>query len=69
MKKLNCNSCGREIKPGEFMAVLAKSPTKEYVGRIDSIINKWVKTTDGAIYCRECFEKNVSYSSAIGRDC
>lgn len=25
MKKFNCDSCGKETRPGEFMAVLAKS--------------------------------------------
>lgn len=53
---MKCNSCGRDIKPGEFMAVLATSPTKDHVGRTDAIIKKWVETTDGAIYCKECFE-------------
>lgn len=56
MKKLYCDSCDREINPGEFMAVLAKTPTKYYVGRTDSIIKKWVKKTDGTIYCKKCFE-------------
>lgn len=51
-----CDSCGREIEPGEFMAVLAKAPTKGYVGRTETIINEWVKIDDGKIYCKECFE-------------
>lgn len=56
MNKLNCDSCGSGIKPGEFMAVLADYPKKEFVGRTDAIIKKWVKTTDGVIYCKGCFE-------------
>lgn len=56
MKKFNCDSCGKENRPGEFMAVLGKSPTKDYVGRTDAIIKKWVKSTDGVIHCKECFE-------------
>ncbi|GAB4074919.1 hypothetical protein GCM10028778_24220 [Barrientosiimonas marina] len=53
---MKCDACGREIKPNEFMAVLAKFPEKDHVGRTDAIIKKWVKTTDGAIYCKACFE-------------
>jgi hypothetical protein len=53
---MKCDACGREIKPGEFMAVLAKSPTKYRVGATDAIIKNWVKTTDGDIYCEQCFE-------------
>jgi len=53
---MKCNACNRDIKPGESVAVLAKSPTKNHVGRTDAIIEKWVKTTGGAIYCQDCFE-------------
>lgn len=56
MKKFNCDACGKEITSGEFMAVIAKSPTKDHVGRTDAILKKWVKTTDGVIYCEKCFE-------------
>lgn len=56
MEKFNCDFCSKQIRPGEFMAVLAKSSTKDYVGRTDAIIKKWVKSTEGVIYCKECFE-------------
>lgn len=56
MKVLNCDFCDKEINQGEFIAVLAKSPTKDYVGRTDLIIKKWVSATDGSIYCRNCFD-------------
>lgn len=56
---MKCHSCSEDIKPGAFMAVLAKSPTKGNVGRTDAIIKKWVKTTDGVIYCEDCFENKL----------
>lgn len=54
---MKCDSCGKEIDPGEYMAVIAKAPTKGYVGNTDAIIKKWVKASDGTIYCKECFER------------
>lgn len=62
---MKCVACGSEIKPNEFMAVLAKSPTKNHVGRTDTIIKNWVTSTDGAIYCKECFENKFRIKLGI----
>jgi len=53
----HCDICGRSIEPGEFMSIVAKSPVKSYSGSMIPLINKFVKDTEGKIYCRACFSK------------
>lgn len=57
-KKLICHQCEVDIKPNEFIAVLAKAPAKEYVSSTNAILQKWIKQTDGSVYCERCFEKS-----------
>lgn len=56
-KKINCTICDTRIETGQFMAVIATSPEKEYVSSTISIINKWIKTSNGNIYCENCFNE------------
>lgn len=55
-KKFTCHHCKAEIPAGEFMAVLAKAPKKEYVSSTNAVIRKWIKQTDGVTYCQTCFD-------------
>lgn len=59
-KKLIYHQCETEIKPGEFVAVLANAPAKEYVSSTKAILYKWIEQTDGSVYCEKCFDKSYS---------
>ncbi len=52
-----CNGCGRELKQGDFIAVIGHTPTLG-MGRCDAVL----KTT-GEIYCDACFNKRWQRSS------
>lgn len=54
---LKCSECGKAIKPGEFMCIIAKSPKKGYYGVTEVITNRLVKETGDRIYCESCFNK------------
>jgi hypothetical protein len=52
-----CTGCGKLIKPGEFMCIIAKSPEKSWYGVTETIIHRFVKDTNGKVYCRTCFDR------------
>jgi len=56
-KKILCHRCQKEFEKGEFMAVIAKAPTKSYVSNTEAILEKWINTTDGKAYCQKCFNE------------
>ncbi|MCI1881502.1 MAG: hypothetical protein LKI94_04855 [Sporolactobacillus sp.] len=55
-----CSDCGREIKPGEFMSIIATAPQESRYGMTEVIINRYVKVSGGKIYCRHCFERRFT---------
>lgn len=57
---LKCSICGRAINPGEFVCIIGKSPEKSYGGMTVPIINQWVKSSSGEIFCQPCFNKNCN---------
>jgi hypothetical protein len=53
-----CTECGKTIRPGEFMAIIAQTPQKSWYGVTETIIHRFVKDTNGKVYCRTCFDRH-----------
>lgn len=55
MAKIRCSACGRELKKGEFMAVIGKAPATGWsapLGRADVILRDI-----GKVYGEACFKE------------